>query len=137
MEKQVQANDIRIWVLQEENGRLRAMLAKIREVAQQGALKVRAQRARASVHTHTPWQTPGGSEDAGPSRHPGLAWPRTPRRPLNPLPSLQLVPQEQLWVSPSKEVRGVSPLAPAPRVSPGCVRLCQKWADGVGDGGPS
>lgn len=40
MERQVQANDIRIRVLQEENGRLRSMLSKIREVAQQGGLKV-------------------------------------------------------------------------------------------------
>ena len=36
MERQVQANDIRIRVLQEENGRLQSMLSKIREVAQQG-----------------------------------------------------------------------------------------------------
>ncbi|KAM8819391.1 coiled-coil domain-containing protein 157 isoform 1-T1 [Rhynchonycteris naso] len=40
MERQVQANDIRIRVLQEENGRLRSMLCKIREAAQQGGLKV-------------------------------------------------------------------------------------------------
>ncbi|XP_019598628.2 coiled-coil domain-containing protein 157 isoform X1 [Rhinolophus sinicus] len=40
MERQVQANDIRIRVLQEENGRLRSMLSKIQEVAQQGGLKL-------------------------------------------------------------------------------------------------
>nr|XP_007973579.2 coiled-coil domain-containing protein 157 isoform X1 [Chlorocebus sabaeus]XP_007973580.2 coiled-coil domain-containing protein 157 isoform X1 [Chlorocebus sabaeus]XP_007973581.2 coiled-coil domain-containing protein 157 isoform X1 [Chlorocebus sabaeus]XP_007973582.2 coiled-coil domain-containing protein 157 isoform X1 [Chlorocebus sabaeus] len=40
MERQVQANDIRIQVLQEENGRLQSMLSKIREVAQQGGLKL-------------------------------------------------------------------------------------------------
>lgn len=40
MERQVQANDIRIRVLQEENGRLRSMLSKIQEVAQHGGLKV-------------------------------------------------------------------------------------------------
>ncbi|XP_021576836.2 coiled-coil domain-containing protein 157 isoform X1 [Ictidomys tridecemlineatus] len=40
MERQVQANDIRIRVLQEENGRLQSMLSKIHEVAQQGALKM-------------------------------------------------------------------------------------------------
>ncbi|XP_054326282.1 coiled-coil domain-containing protein 157 [Pongo pygmaeus] len=40
MERQVQANDIRIRVLQEENGRLQSMLSKIREVAQQGGLKL-------------------------------------------------------------------------------------------------
>lgn len=40
MERQVQANDVRIRVLQEENGRLQSMLSKIHEVAQQGGLKV-------------------------------------------------------------------------------------------------
>ncbi|XP_007647827.1 coiled-coil domain-containing protein 157 isoform X1 [Cricetulus griseus] len=40
MEKQVQANDIRIQVLQEDNRRLQSMLTKIREVAQQGGLKM-------------------------------------------------------------------------------------------------
>ncbi|XP_043831668.1 coiled-coil domain-containing protein 157 isoform X1 [Dromiciops gliroides] len=40
MERQVQANDIRIRVLEEENGRLRATLAKLKEVAQQGGLKL-------------------------------------------------------------------------------------------------
>lgn len=40
MERQVQANDIRIQVLQEENKRLQSMLTRIREVAQQGGLKV-------------------------------------------------------------------------------------------------
>ncbi|ELK18663.1 Coiled-coil domain-containing protein 157 [Pteropus alecto] len=45
MERQVQANDIRIRVLQEENGRLRSMLSKIREVAQQGGLKASGQAA--------------------------------------------------------------------------------------------
>uniref|UniRef100_U6CTY4 Coiled-coil domain-containing protein 157 n=1 Tax=Neovison vison TaxID=452646 RepID=U6CTY4_NEOVI len=40
MERQVQANNIRIQVLQEENGRLQSMLSKIWEVAQQGSLKL-------------------------------------------------------------------------------------------------
>ncbi|XP_069475409.1 coiled-coil domain-containing protein 157 isoform X2 [Ambystoma mexicanum] len=40
MERQLQANCIRISVLEEENARLRAMLCKLRETAQQGALKV-------------------------------------------------------------------------------------------------
>ncbi|XP_037672695.1 coiled-coil domain-containing protein 157 isoform X2 [Choloepus didactylus] len=40
MERQVEANDIRIRVLQEENGRLRATLGKIHEVAQQGGLQL-------------------------------------------------------------------------------------------------
>lgn len=58
MERQVQANDIRIRVLQEENGRLRSMLSKIREAAQQGSLKVgslASQPERAS-----PWGLGGG-----------------------------------------------------------------------------
>ncbi|XP_054450430.1 coiled-coil domain-containing protein 157 [Pteronotus mesoamericanus] len=40
MERQVQANNIRIRVLQEENGRLQSTLSKIREVAHQGGLKL-------------------------------------------------------------------------------------------------
>ncbi|XP_059131576.1 coiled-coil domain-containing protein 157 isoform X1 [Peromyscus eremicus] len=40
MERQMQANDIRIRVLQEENRRFQSMLTKIREVAQQGGLKM-------------------------------------------------------------------------------------------------
>lgn len=36
----MQANGIRIQVLQEENRRLQSMLTKIREVAQQGSLKM-------------------------------------------------------------------------------------------------
>nr|XP_036849350.1 coiled-coil domain-containing protein 157 isoform X3 [Manis javanica] len=38
MERQVQANDIRIRVLQEENGRLQSMLSKIRELIPQNQL---------------------------------------------------------------------------------------------------
>uniref|UniRef100_A0A8C0G3J7 Coiled-coil domain-containing protein 157 n=1 Tax=Chelonoidis abingdonii TaxID=106734 RepID=A0A8C0G3J7_CHEAB len=40
MEKQLQANNIRISVLEEENSRLRTALAKMKEAAQQGVLKV-------------------------------------------------------------------------------------------------
>ncbi|XP_004843495.1 coiled-coil domain-containing protein 157 isoform X1 [Heterocephalus glaber] len=40
MKRQIQANDIRIHILQEENGRLQSMLSKIHEVAQQGGLKL-------------------------------------------------------------------------------------------------
>ncbi|NXE55804.1 CC157 protein, partial [Casuarius casuarius] len=39
MEKQLQANNIRLSVLEQENGRLRAALAKVKAAAQQGALK--------------------------------------------------------------------------------------------------
>uniref|UniRef100_A0A8C6G3C1 Coiled-coil domain containing 157 n=1 Tax=Moschus moschiferus TaxID=68415 RepID=A0A8C6G3C1_MOSMO len=69
MERQVQANDIRIQVLQEENGRLRSMLSKIREVAQQGGLK--------------------------------------------------LIPEDQLWAPPGKEIQGAEPPAHTLRTSPG------------------
>ncbi|XP_023416707.1 coiled-coil domain-containing protein 157 isoform X2 [Cavia porcellus] len=40
MEGQIQANNIRIRVLQEENGQLQSMLSKIRQVAEQGGLKL-------------------------------------------------------------------------------------------------
>nr|XP_048677229.1 coiled-coil domain-containing protein 157-like isoform X2 [Caretta caretta] len=39
MEKQLQANNIRISILEEENSRLRTTLAKMKEAAQQGALR--------------------------------------------------------------------------------------------------
>ncbi|XP_025713833.1 coiled-coil domain-containing protein 157 [Callorhinus ursinus] len=69
MERQVQANDIRIRVLQEENGRLQSMLSKIREVAQQGSLK--------------------------------------------------LIPQDQLWVPPSKGIQVTVSPAQGQNASPG------------------
>lgn len=40
MEKQLQANHIRIGVLEQENMRLRAALAKVKAAAQQGVLQV-------------------------------------------------------------------------------------------------
>ncbi|XP_026516245.1 coiled-coil domain-containing protein 157-like [Terrapene carolina triunguis] len=40
MEKQLQANNIRISVLEEENSRLRTALAKMKEAAQQGVLRL-------------------------------------------------------------------------------------------------
>lgn len=41
MEKQLQANSIRIGVLEQENARLRSALAKVKAAAEQGVLKVR------------------------------------------------------------------------------------------------
>ncbi|NXG92037.1 CC157 protein, partial [Stercorarius parasiticus] len=41
MEKQLQANSIRISVLEQENARLRSALAKVKSAAEQGVLKVR------------------------------------------------------------------------------------------------
>ncbi|KAK2493200.1 hypothetical protein MC885_015732 [Smutsia gigantea] len=82
MEMQVQANDIRIRVLQEENERLRSMLSKIREVAQQGGLK--------------------------------------------------LIPQNQLWVPPSKGIQGAVSPARAQRASAGqCGQDCAMPAPGI------
>uniref|UniRef100_A0A8B9SXB5 Coiled-coil domain-containing protein 157 n=1 Tax=Anas platyrhynchos TaxID=8839 RepID=A0A8B9SXB5_ANAPL len=46
MEKQLQANDIRIRVLEQENTRLRAALAKLKVAAQQGVLQVRLSPSR-------------------------------------------------------------------------------------------
>uniref|UniRef100_A0A8C3JQV8 Uncharacterized protein n=1 Tax=Calidris pygmaea TaxID=425635 RepID=A0A8C3JQV8_9CHAR len=42
MEKQLQANSIRMGVLEQENVRLRAALAKVKSAAEQGVLKVRS-----------------------------------------------------------------------------------------------
>ncbi|XP_060048803.1 coiled-coil domain-containing protein 157 isoform X4 [Erinaceus europaeus] len=77
MEKQVQANDIRIRVLQEENGRLRATLAKIRAVAQQGALKAPGQEAVPKQPGDQLRPTPGwpGPRIPGP-----VAWKALPGR---------------------------------------------------------
>uniref|UniRef100_U3J400 Coiled-coil domain containing 157 n=1 Tax=Anas platyrhynchos platyrhynchos TaxID=8840 RepID=U3J400_ANAPP len=46
MEKQLQANDIRIRVLEQENTQLRAALAKLKAAAQQGVLQVRLSPSR-------------------------------------------------------------------------------------------
>lgn len=56
----MQANDIRIRVLQEENGRLQSMLSKIREVAQQGSLKVGS--LAPSPWRHGLWGLGGGPQ---------------------------------------------------------------------------
>ena len=87
MERQVQANDIRIRVLQEENGRLQSMLSKIREVAQQGGLKVGSM-APPPKRGRPPHLRPSGglglprgtccqpcSQHVGPSRQVALAVP--------------------------------------------------------------
>uniref|UniRef100_A0A8B9Q568 Coiled-coil domain containing 157 n=1 Tax=Apteryx owenii TaxID=8824 RepID=A0A8B9Q568_APTOW len=58
MEKQLQANSIRLSILEQENARLRAALAKVKAAAQQGVLKVR-------LHP-----TQGAPESNGVSRNP-------------------------------------------------------------------
>lgn len=40
MESQLQANNIRIQVLEQENTQLKALLAKVKAAAEQGVLKV-------------------------------------------------------------------------------------------------
>lgn len=40
MESQLQANNIRIQVLEQENAQLKALLAKVKAAAEQGVLKV-------------------------------------------------------------------------------------------------
>ncbi|XP_017355094.1 coiled-coil domain-containing protein 157 isoform X2 [Cebus imitator] len=98
MERQVQANDIRIQVLQEENGRLQSMLSKIREVAQQGGLKLIRQDQLLSLSSKgTPGATPpvqtqstspgllgkqhlpGGRMDRTPPSQPRTSPPQQPR----------------------------------------------------------
>ncbi|XP_067406310.1 coiled-coil domain-containing protein 157 isoform X3 [Emydura macquarii macquarii] len=64
MEKQLQANNIRISVLEEENSRLRAALAKMKEAAQQGALRLIPQ---TQLWTCSSSQT--GYEDGGMDPH--------------------------------------------------------------------
>ncbi|XP_055003257.1 coiled-coil domain-containing protein 157 isoform X2 [Sorex araneus] len=77
MERQVQANSIRIRVLQEENWRLESMLSKIREVAQQGGLKM--------VSQDQLWPSPNkGARGASPSTQATRASPGPPSRRVSP-----------------------------------------------------
>ncbi|XP_069352962.1 coiled-coil domain-containing protein 157 [Eulemur rufifrons] len=100
MERQVQANDIRIRVLQEENGRLQAMLSKIREVAQHGGLKLipqdqlwsppskgtqgaapPTQAQRASPGPLGKWHPPGSRTGSASRTLPGQPRASTPQQP--------------------------------------------------------
>ncbi|XP_068963426.1 coiled-coil domain-containing protein 157-like, partial [Petaurus breviceps papuanus] len=86
MERQVQANDIRICVLEEENGRLRATLAKLKEVAQQGGLKhVPEAQLWSSPSKGTQTGTLGHSRRPSPGHHSVSAARRD--RPANSRPS--------------------------------------------------
>ncbi|XP_040106982.1 coiled-coil domain-containing protein 157 isoform X2 [Oryx dammah] len=88
MERQVQANDIRIRVLQEENGRLRSMLSKIRQVAQQGGLKLIpedqlwAPRGKGIEGAEPPVQTPRTCPGVLGRRHPPGSRPASAGRAL-------------------------------------------------------
>ncbi|XP_051629317.1 coiled-coil domain-containing protein 157 [Manacus candei] len=91
MENQLQANSIRIGVLERENARLGAVLAKVKAAAQQGVLKLIPQaqlgsqlQGKASGQD-TGWPSRGGSSDSRDSRDsrgmPGCmdkAWHRVP-----------------------------------------------------------
>ncbi|XP_072443662.1 coiled-coil domain-containing protein 157 isoform X1 [Chiloscyllium punctatum] len=59
MEKQLQANSLRISILEEENSRLRSTLTKLQETTQQGALKIIPQTKL--------WSSSGLSEDGSKS----------------------------------------------------------------------
>ena len=52
MEKQLQANSIRIRVLEQENARLRSTLAKVKVAAEQGVLKVRLHPSQGELGDH-------------------------------------------------------------------------------------
>lgn len=102
MERQVQANDIRIRVLQEENGRLRSMLSKIREVAQQGGLKV------GSIAPQPERGQPLGTRKRSPQPSGGLGLPQgTHRQPCS-------------WhLGPSQQVALAVPAVKTPTIQPG------------------
>ena len=122
MERQVQANDIRIRVLQEENGRLRSMLSKIREVDQQGGLKVGSvapppERGR-PWGLGRPWASPGNPpprpRGAGPGDSEGLGLPRGTRR----------QPCSQ-HLGPSRQVALAVPAVKPPTIQPSMrVSMC-------------
>ncbi|XP_064530630.1 coiled-coil domain-containing protein 157 isoform X2 [Pseudopipra pipra] len=91
MENQLQANSIRIGVLERENARLGAVLAKVKAAAQQGVLKLIPQAQLGSQlqgqasGQDTGWPSRGGSSDSRDSRDsrgmPGCmdkAWHRVP-----------------------------------------------------------
>lgn len=102
MERQVQANDIRIRVLQEENGRLRSMLSKIREVAQQGGLKV------GSMAPQPERGQPLGTRKRSPQPSGGLGLPRgTHHQPCS-------------WhLGPSRQLVLAVPAVKTPKIQPG------------------
>ncbi|XP_002721232.2 coiled-coil domain-containing protein 157 isoform X1 [Oryctolagus cuniculus] len=91
MERQVQANSVRVRVLQEENERLQSMLSRIHEVAQQGGLKLIPQdqlRSSPSKGSQAPRASPG---PMGRRHFPGRTG--SPGRPL-PGPARASPPQQ-------------------------------------------
>ncbi|NXA37955.1 CC157 protein, partial [Eudromia elegans] len=80
MEKQLQANNIRLSVLEQENVRLRAALAKVKAAAQQGVLKVGPSRAEGTDTTPGPTRprTVAGRGNGLPAADPALGNPSAP-----------------------------------------------------------
>ncbi|XP_074015904.1 coiled-coil domain-containing protein 157-like [Numenius arquata] len=118
MEKQLQANSIRMGVLEQENARLRAALAKVKSAAEQGVLKLVPQtQLWAQLSSQDAGQpSSGGSRDsAGTQGRSGQARQRAPSsqrsKPLSAQPTLSL-PAEGLVLSPPEPRRGrTHPLA--------------------------
>ncbi|XP_034646806.1 coiled-coil domain-containing protein 157 isoform X5 [Trachemys scripta elegans] len=75
MEKQLQANNIRISVLEEENSRLRTALAKMKETAQEGVLRQPFPRTQTSKQHSAP------SACEWPSQQPEHSTPETAKQP--------------------------------------------------------
>ncbi|XP_055479929.1 coiled-coil domain-containing protein 157 isoform X4 [Psammomys obesus] len=143
MERQVQANDIRIQVLQEENKRLQSMLTKIREVAQQGGLKMvsqsqlwspsykgtqratpPAQAQSASPGPMGRWQSPGSRMSSAGRTHPGGPRATPPRQPCS-------------WPSKSSLEDGTQSAACAQNPIRALARLRRKLSPNRGQAGSS
>uniref|UniRef100_A0A8B9DNC8 Coiled-coil domain containing 157 n=1 Tax=Anser cygnoides TaxID=8845 RepID=A0A8B9DNC8_ANSCY len=127
MEKQLQANDIRIGVLEQENARLRAALAKVKAAARQGVLQLVPQpqlwtqlSGQRGGEAAGPPSSQGSGDGAGArggatsrarQRPPGSRWPK----PLSAEPTGEAGPCLSL------PVRGLL-LAPEPRGSGSAAR---------------
>nr|XP_012619352.1 coiled-coil domain-containing protein 157 isoform X2 [Microcebus murinus] len=142
MERQVQANDIRIRVLQEENGRLQSMLSKIREVAQQGGLKwggaswAHLSLAFCAVDPAGPALVPSQQGNSG-SSTPGAGSESVPRAPEQGAPSWQQDRQcEQDLARPAPRGHTSAALQPAQQALPGgcdpLSHLCPEPHPGLG-----
>lgn len=84
MEKQLQANSIRISVLEQENVRLRSALAKVKSAAEHGVLKVRPRSSQGGL---------GAARERGARASRVLRTPRPPRGPRRcPTSSRDLFP---------------------------------------------
>ncbi|XP_068767092.1 coiled-coil domain-containing protein 157 isoform X2 [Struthio camelus] len=151
MEKQLQANNIRLSVLEQENARLRAALAKVKVAAQQGVLKLVPQTQLwtqlSSQHgweagtqdLHAPATGPPGSQGsragAGAHRSAGRTHQRPPSSQPTKPPSAEptrkagpclSLPAESLVLGPHSEPRGRGSAARAHSLSSHGTRSHQK-----------